>query len=712
MKIVLFITGFISLVIQIILLRELNCAFYGIELIYPIALGIWLLGSACGVFFIKKTHTPAKRFLILLIIICSLFLPADIIFIRSIRFLSGEARGAFLPFSNQLLFLFLSLIPLSFASGYLFRQSAALFLLGKKTLPKAYFWESLGSFTGGALTTLLIITGVSNFNISLTCAIVVLLCLFIVSGKDIVILSVLISASILVLAGYFFSQRIDILTAQLNNPNIISVRDTPYSRATISYYDGQYTLYEDDVVSYESQSVSAEEFCQLSLIMHNNPKNILLLGGGYRGTLKEILKLKIKSVHYVEYNRQLLNALSVLPPDIYKNDITDKRVKVIFSDPVDFLNKAAIYDAILIDMPEPTSGQTNRFYTREFFRLCKAHLTGQGIIAFKIKSEENFWPPLLVKRNASICNALKSQFKYITVLPGTINIFTASTAEFSTNPDTLAQRFIKRNITTQLVSPMYIKYLLNNDRYFQIKKLLAQDSVTTNTDKKPACYQYSMLLWLSKFYPAISTYKASVPSTNIFIIFFMILAVIFLAVKKSIKAKQYILMFVISFQVMALEVVLILYYQIKNGVLYQNIGLLLIAFMAGLCMGSYYIDNLQKKLISNPVYKRKAISILLLLFLVLNTAVFVVLNYEVFTDLFSVSVLLVITAFLQASLFSVLSLKRNSNPLAVISPLYSSDLMGACLSSVLTGLVLIPILGLTGLLFSGSVVILLSFILV
>ena len=44
----LFLTGLVSLFGQIVLLRELNVAFYGIELIYLIALGVWMLLTAVG----------------------------------------------------------------------------------------------------------------------------------------------------------------------------------------------------------------------------------------------------------------------------------------------------------------------------------------------------------------------------------------------------------------------------------------------------------------------------------------------------------------------------------------------------------------------------------------------------------------------------------------------------------------------------------------
>ncbi len=44
----LFLTGFVSLFGQIVLLRELNVAFFGIELIYLIGLGVWMLLTALG----------------------------------------------------------------------------------------------------------------------------------------------------------------------------------------------------------------------------------------------------------------------------------------------------------------------------------------------------------------------------------------------------------------------------------------------------------------------------------------------------------------------------------------------------------------------------------------------------------------------------------------------------------------------------------------
>jgi len=64
-------------------------------------------------------------------------------------------------------------------------------------------------------------------------------------------------------------------------------------------------------------------------------------------------------------------------------------------------------------MPDPTSGQANRFYTQEFFEQCSAKLNPGGILGFRLRTAENFWTKPLTSRNASIYSAFNpSSQKY------------------------------------------------------------------------------------------------------------------------------------------------------------------------------------------------------------------------------------------------------------------------------------------------------------
>ena len=111
----LFLTGLVSLFGQIVLLRELNVAFYGIELIYLIALGVWMLLTAVGA-LIGGRRPSAGRTAVLFLCF-ALFLPLGVVFLRASRLLLGGVPGAYLPFPRQMAALVIALATAGLLSG-------------------------------------------------------------------------------------------------------------------------------------------------------------------------------------------------------------------------------------------------------------------------------------------------------------------------------------------------------------------------------------------------------------------------------------------------------------------------------------------------------------------------------------------------------------------------------------------------------------------
>ena len=68
----LFLTGFVSILGQIVLLRELNIAFRGIELIYTLAFSAWLTGTALGVSAGKRNYVPTDNRIIILFLLIAI----------------------------------------------------------------------------------------------------------------------------------------------------------------------------------------------------------------------------------------------------------------------------------------------------------------------------------------------------------------------------------------------------------------------------------------------------------------------------------------------------------------------------------------------------------------------------------------------------------------------------------------------------------------
>jgi spermidine synthase len=211
-----------------------------------------------------------------------------------------------------------------------------------------------------------------------------------------------------------------------NHPGLIGSVDTPYGRVTLRQEAGQLSVFENDALSYETQGTDAELFVRIAALQLENPARVLILGGGISGILNEIRQHHPQQVDCVELNRRSFDAVLPHLPQEMQRGMQGSGIRLLFADPRTFLRQAAEqFDLILVGMPEPASGQTNRFYTREFFGLCAAKLAPGGVLPFRLHSAENYWSPLLAYRSASIYRALADALPHVVVVPGSTNIFLA-----------------------------------------------------------------------------------------------------------------------------------------------------------------------------------------------------------------------------------------------------------------------------------------------
>ena len=79
--------GLVSILGQVVLLRELSVAFYGVELVYLLGLGTWLLGSATGAALSHRHLRASRAGVAALLLLFAVLLPADVTFLRAARLL-------------------------------------------------------------------------------------------------------------------------------------------------------------------------------------------------------------------------------------------------------------------------------------------------------------------------------------------------------------------------------------------------------------------------------------------------------------------------------------------------------------------------------------------------------------------------------------------------------------------------------------------------
>jgi spermidine synthase len=695
----LLITGFISILGQVIILRELNAAFYGIDLIYIIALSIWLLGTAAGTITGKYFFSKSPQSLKILFLIWGILLPLDILFIRSSRIIFGGVPGAYLQFISQITVMCITVLPISILPGIMFQHAAGNYIKGKNSLAKCYAVESAGGIAGGLISTILIMLGTQNLNSAFICSLVsfIPVLYFSLRMKEKYFSFITAFLILLIISLFYFSPSLDYLMTSLNHPYLAETVDTPYSRVSVTSYRGQISVFENDALSFETESTAAEEFVHLVLTQHPDPKRILIIGGGIEGTIYEVLKYNSILIDCVELNEKLISTVCKYLPDEIKKSFESKKLNLIIADPRSYLKSCGKYDVILIGMPEPSSGQTNRFYTKEFFELCKKHLYNDGIIALKLKSSENLWTPQLTNRNASIYNTLKSVFFDVIALPGSTCIFTASDLALEKNPDVLIKRFKERIISTKYVIPEYIKYIYTNDRFFETANILSTSNSQINSDLQPVCYQYTAALWLSQFFPDLNWININ-PAYNkikdiktiLIIIILFISLLIFIKYRTSFGST--ILVFFAAFTGMVLETMTILYYQSASGVLFQNIGLLLMAFMTGLTLGSAFINILYHRHTGKNIFRFTGLVFILLLGII-NFLFGSAVKENFLGGLPGTFLFLLCAGFLVSGIFAFASFFKVKVQQDTISSLYAADLIGGCTGSLLSSIILIPMLG-------------------
>ena len=700
--------GVSSVMTQLALMREMLGTFCGNEMALGIILGNWLLLTGIGSWLGRTTgrlENP-RSILVAGLIFVAVVPLAQVFLLRAFHNIVF-IRGATVGITGTVAGSFVLLLPFCMVSGYLLTLACSILASGEgpSAIGRVYIADSIGSVLGGVVFSFVLIRFFDHFGI---------LCF-----------PALLNLALAGVAAFFFGSRLllataatvaiglvalvlccdaDAISTALEYPRqkVMFRANSPYGKLLVTESAGQFTFIENGLPLFSTHNVGQiEETVHYAMAQRPDARKVLLVSGGVAGTAKEILKYGAAQVTYVELDPLIVAAGRKYLP----GNLADPRIQVVNTDGRLFIKQTnERFDVVIVDVPEPSTSQINRFYTAEFLNEVKRVLTPDGVVSFSPGRYENYVSPQLARLLASAGQTVKSVFRNVLVIPGGRVFFLASDGGLFAD---IATRIEQRGIPTRLVKRHFLEAMMTPDRQADMRRALAQPAAV-NRDFNPVLYYYHLQHWISQFKIRFGLFGGAL--------------VVALGVYLLRLRPVPLVIFVSGFAASTLEVILLLGFQILYGSVYRQLGVIVTVFMAGLAVGAWVASRAAGRAsvppadlesvatagsVSLPQRFRGETGLAGLAFVV---AAFAVLLPFVLTGLgkagsgtsalIGVQTAIAGITFLLAVLigmgFSMACRVRFESGAATASRLYTADFVGAFLGALLSSAFLIPLIGVMG----------------
>jgi len=377
---------------------------------------------------------------------------------------------------------------------------------------------------------------------------------------------------------------------------IVALRQSHYGNLAVVSLDSQFSTYEDGLLVFTTEDIqSAEEAAHIPLLEHRAPAQVLLIGGGVGGVVREMLKHRtLVQLDYVELDPQLITLSKEVLPHKYVSDLEDSRVRVQYTDGRRFLQQTSkCYDVVVMQIPPPYTAQLNRFYTREFFALVRSHLKPGGVFAFSAPAVAEYVGPELGAFLGSLSRTSESIFKSNVIIPASRSFFVCSPDKnpyIVAAPESLLSRLAVRNIETLFVRDYFLMSTLSSERLAYVGKRVATSKVgSVNTDLSPTSFYYDLVLWSAEYEHFMKRVLEWIFGNrwSVWVVTAAV-AIALIALTGSKRRGRLVLsaLAVSGFAAIVLELEILLCFQLLYGNLYDRIGVLLTAYMLGLAAGA------------------------------------------------------------------------------------------------------------------------------
>lgn len=167
---------------------------------------------------------------------------------------------------------------------------------------------------------------------------------------------------------------------------VIYQHQSKYQKIVITQWKDHHWLF----INGNQQLSSLDEWLYHEPLVHpvmklaNQPKNILILGGGDGCAVREILKYpSVEKITMVDLDPKMTEIGKNHPvlKTLNKGALETEKLTIINQDGFLFLEKVQeFYDVILVDLPDPKTVDLSKLYSKEFYQLCHQQLRPNGVM--------------------------------------------------------------------------------------------------------------------------------------------------------------------------------------------------------------------------------------------------------------------------------------------------------------------------------------------
>lgn len=647
--------GASSMLAQLALLREMMAALGGLEIVLGVLLGAWLLLAGLGAALPvprrpRRVLAPGLALLTLLPLaqVAALRVLRDALLPRGVQPGLGEILGGSL----------LLLAPYGLLSGFLVAACCAV----RGDQGKVYRADALGCAAGAAAFALLIEAGASHFAILQGQALLGAGAAFGLSerGRGRALAGGL---AVLVLLAPWRALDEATARAQVAGQALLHAEDSPYGRLMVTELAGQRTLLEDLAPLATAGDVEeAEARAHLALAQRPAARRVLLVSGGVGGTAREALRWGVSEVRYVELDPRVLALGRAWFPDFPG----DARLRPEAGDGRRFVQRSRErFDVAIVAVPGPSTCLLNRFYTREFLEELKGRLEPGGVVALSPLAYANHLGPEGADLVASAWRTLRAVFRNVRMVPlGRVH-FLASDGPLDAD---VPRELARAGIACAYLGPDWMREAQRPDRVGELQRA-AEARAPENRDFRPVLCYLDLRRWLSMAPPRLGLAAAA--------------GALALAAWFGRAGAAGFALFAAGFVSSALEVVLLLAFQILYGSVYRQAAVLVTLFMAGLAAGAWAGGRLPASRWVLPLLASGQGLLALALPRILGARPGAAL----------LGLLVLALALATGMIFAAASrLVRPGRP----ARLFTAEDLGACLGSLLVSAVLVPLAGVAG----------------